>query len=263
MSINSKVVVITGSSRGIGFGLAERFLEKGNKVVITGTSENSVNKAEDELKMYSTKMMSVVCNVTDKDSINKLVKEVDGKFGRIDIWINNAGVNHSTNSIMELDENEINNVINVNAFGVINGSRAIGKYMLNQGHGAIYNMEGLGSDGRIVNGSDYYGMTKRMVRYFTRCLAKEFNNTDVIIGRLSPGMVLTDFLLKGIDNSPNKESTLKIYRILADKVPVVTDYLCKKILDNKKNGAYIAWLTNSKILIRFLTAPITKRDPMK
>ena len=115
----------------------------------------------------------------------------------------------------------------------------------------------------VITGSAYYGMTKRMVRYFTRCLSKELEGTNVIAARLSLGMVLTKLLLKDVEASPDKESTLKIFKILADKADVVAEFLSDKILQNKKNGAYIAWLTTGKILWRFMTAPITKRNPMK
>ena len=261
--MDKKVIVITGSSKGIGLGLAECFLKAGHNVVITGTSQKSVDAAAEKLKEYKNQLTAVVCNVTSKESVEQLVQAAHKMSGRIDIWINNAGITHTSKSIMELEDDEIKKVVDVNIFGVINGSRAAGKYMLAQKGGAIYNMEGLGSDGRIAAGSAYYGMTKRALRYFTRCMAKEFENTGVIVGRLSPGMVLTQLLLKDVENSPNKESTLKIFKILADKVETVAEYLSKEILKNKKNGAYIAWLTTPKIIYRFISAPITKRDPFK
>lgn len=261
--MNTKIIVITGSSKGIGFGLAQCFLAKGHTVVITGTSQKSVDEAADKLADYGNKVLPLVCDVRSRQSIDEVIQKAHEQFKRIDIWINNAGVNHKSQSIIEMQQDEIQKVVDINVYGVINGSRAAANYMLKQGYGAIYNMEGLGSDGRIARGSAYYGMTKRMVRYFTRCMAAEFADTGVIIGRLSPGMVLTQLLLKDIDTSPDKESTLKIFKILADKVEVVTEYLSSKILKNKKNNAYIAWLTTSKIIFRFMTAPITKRDPMK
>ncbi|MEX1378295.1 MAG: SDR family oxidoreductase [Eubacteriales bacterium] len=261
--MDNKVIVITGSSKGIGHGLAECFLKAGHSVVITGTSQKSVDEAAASFEKYSGKFIATVCDVTSKESVEALVNTADKAYGRIDIWINNAGITHSSKSIMELEDDEIKKVVDVNLLGMINGSRAAGKYMLAKKSGSIYNMEGLGSDGRIANGSAYYGTTKRALRYFTRCLAKEMEGTGVIVGRLSPGMALTQLLLKDVENSPNKESTLKIFKILADKVEVVTEYLSKEVLKNQKNGAYIAWLTTPKIMYRFMSAPFTKRDPFK
>jgi len=261
--MESRIIAITGSSKGIGFALAECFLKKGQKVALMGTSQKSINEAAEKLNIYSHSILPLVCDVRNTSAIEEAIKKIDEKYGRIDIWINNAGVNHKSESLFALPESDIKNVVDVNVYGVIGGSRAAGEYMKKQGFGAIYNMEGLGSDGRIAKGSAYYGMTKRMVRYFTRCLSKELEGTNVIAARLSPGMVLTKLLLKDVEASPDKESTLKIFKILADKADVVAEFLSDKILKNKKNGAYIAWLTTGKILFRFMTAPITKRDPMK
>lgn len=260
--MNNKIIVVTGSTRGIGFGLAECFLKAGHNVVITGTSQNSLDKAQEKLKQYSDKTLFHICDITDSKSVEGLVSAANKKYSRIDIWINNAGVNHPNKPLLDLEESEIDRVININVNGVINGSRSAGKYMNEQGFGAIYNMEGLGSDGRMAPGAEYYGMTKRIVRYYTKALARGFNNSGVIVGRLSPGMVLTDLLLSDLDDLPDKESTMKIFKILADKPEVVTPFLSKKVLANKKNDAYIAWLTTWKILVRFMTAPLTKRNPM-
>ena len=261
--MDKKVIVITGSSKGIGFGLAQCFLAEGHTVVITGTSQKSVDEAAGKLKDFDELVLPLVCDVRSRQSIDEVIKQTHEKHKRIDIWINNAGINHKSLPLIKLPQEDIQNIVDINVFGVINGSRAAGEYMLKQGLGAIYNMEGLGSDGRIAKGTAYYGMTKRMVRYFARSMAAEFAGTGVIVGRLSPGMVLTNLLLKDIDASPEKESALKIFKILADRVETVTPYLSRKILKNKKNNAYIAWLTTGKIILRFMTAPITKRDPMK
>ena len=261
--MDKKIIAVTGSSKGIGFALAQCFLKKGHAVVLMGSSQKSLDEASGKLDEYKDSFVPLVCDVRSAQSTDAAVNKAHEKYGRIDIWINNAGINHKSMGVMDLPQEDIQNVVDVNVYGVINGSRSAGRYMLKQGFGAIYNMEGLGSDGRIAKGSAYYGMTKRMVRYFTLCMAKEFENTGVIAGRLSPGMVLTQLLLKDVDTSADKESTMKIFKILADKVDVVAEFLSREILKNKKNNAYIAWLTTGKILFRFMTAPITKRDPMK
>ena len=122
-------------------------------------------------------------------------------------------------------------------------------------------MKGLGSDGRIAPNMAYYGGTKRFLRYYTIALAKENKEQNIIIGRLSPGMVTTELLLKDLDISNADDQTIKLFKILADKVETVTPYLCEGILSNTKNNRLIAWLTTPKILLRFLSAPFSKRNP--
>jgi len=87
----------------------------------------------------------------------------------------------------------------------------------------------------------------------------------VIIGALSPGMVLTDFILSRYEGKdPSEwESARKVFNVLADKVESVTPFLVERILQNEKNGARIMWLTAPKILWRFMTAGISKRDLFK
>jgi hypothetical protein len=87
-------------------------------------------------------------------------------------------------------------------------------------------------------------------------------DTNIIVGAIRPGMVLTDFILSRYEGQdPSEwESARRIFNILADRVETVTPFLAEKILSNEKNNATIAWLTQSKMIWRFLTAAFTKRD---
>ncbi len=105
-----------------------------------------------------------------------------------------------------------------------------------------------------------YGTTKSAVRYFTRSLAKEANKTPIIVGTLSPGMVVTDFLMKSITlDSAEAERNKKVFNILADEVDTVTKFLSQRILKNKTNNVHIAWLTKGKVIWRFARSPFAKR----
>ncbi len=122
-------------------------------------------------------------------------------------------------------------------------------------------MEGLGSDGRITPGLSIYGTSKRAMTYFTDAIVKENKDSQVKIGFLSPGMVVTDLLIGDMDRDKEKwQRQKRIFNILADRVETVTPFLVKQILWNTKHGAKIAWLTTPKIAFRFLTAPFIKRD---
>ena len=102
-------------------------------------------------------------------------------------------------------------------------------------------------------------MTKRAVRYFTDAAVHETIGGPVLIGYLSPGMVLTDFLLEPLSKNRNAEKTKRIYNILADKVETVAPFLAKAVLKNKKHGRRIAWLTTGKIIGRFIRTIFFKR----
>ncbi len=257
-----KHIVITGSTRGIGFGLAKRFIERDCKVTINGTSEAHVRSAIEELKNKypNAQVIGYKGSTANYEDMVNLWNNAYKEFGNIDIWINNAGVDQERKKVWEVNVSSYTQVICVNVIGVMNGSKIAFNQMLKQGYGQIFNMEGFGSDGMKQDKMAIYGTSKRAVRYFTQSLSKEAKGTPIKVGTLSPGMVLTDFLLKSVkeDNEDAKQAK-KIFNILADDVDTVTTFLAKGILNNDKNNAHIAWLTNTKVTFRFLTAKLTKR----
>ena len=123
--------------------------------------------------------------------------------------------------------------------------------MLKQGFGEIYMFEGFGSNGQLQKGLTVYGSTKRALRYFTAAAANEYKDTPIIIGSISPGIVTTDLLIRSSkDSSENWEKAKKILNLLADRVETVTPWLVEQTLNNKKNGAKIAWLNRTKVMGR-------------
>jgi short-subunit dehydrogenase len=154
-------------------------------------------------------------------------------------------------------------VIDTNIKGMIYGSQVAAKNMLSQGSGQIWNMEGLGSNNMIQARTIIYGTTKHALTYFTKGLAKELSGTNILAGRLSPGMMLTDFITKTPDGerSPVMENQgfRKIFNILADRPETVSAFLVRRMLKNTRNNASIAWLTNSKAMMRFAASAFKKR----
>jgi short-subunit dehydrogenase len=133
--------------------------------------------------------------------------------------------------------------------------------MLAQGFGALYNMEGMGSDGRKHAGLTFYGTSKYAIHYFTESLALETKNTPVIVGALRPGMVITDMITDRYEHRPDEwERAKKIFNIIADRIENVTPWLAKAILANQKNGAILSYSSPWKLLWRFVSQPFVKRD---
>jgi NAD(P)-dependent dehydrogenase (short-subunit alcohol dehydrogenase family) len=258
-----RVVVITGSTRGIGFGLAQQLLERGCALTISGRSQESVQAALQKLAADypAERLLGQPCDVTDYQQLVGLWEAAVARFGRVDIWINNAGISNPRQPVWQQSPEVIANVIDTNLKGVIYGCRLVAEKMLAQGGGALYNMEGLGSDGRRVPGLVLYGTTKYGLHYFTDSLIQEAEGTSLVVGSLSPGMVATD-MLSGEEqrNDPDWERTKRVMNILSDRVETVTPWLADQVLANQANGARIKWLTRGKILGRFLQAPFHKRQ---
>lgn len=266
-----KTVVITGSARGLGFGMAKVFRTNGLNVVLSDLNEDKLLKAKEELVTTIRNDASVeykVCDVTSSSHISNLINYTKQKFNNIDIWINNAGVNQPDKPIWELSEAEIALVLDVDLKGAILGSKLALNAMKEQDSGAIYNIEGYGSNDAMMTGLSMYGTSKRAITYFTEALAKEVKDKslNVIIGRLSPGIMITDFITTALgdkDYIELPEKTKKVYNILGDYPDVVANFLVNKMLTNTKNNAHIEWLTNGKAAWRFMTSGFNKRDFFK
>ena len=259
-----KVIVITGSTRGIGYGLAYSFLALGCAVTVSGRTQEAVDKAVAQLsaKHGEDRVFGHPCDVTDFEQVQALWNAAQARFDKIDIWINNAGLGNPQMDFWELPAEEIQAVVSTNLIGAMYGTKVALSAMLEQGFGAVYNLEGLGSDGRKVEGLALYGSTKAGLRYLDECLAKEIEGTPVLVGALRPGMVITDFVTRQFEDRPPEEweRAKRMFNILADRVETVTPWLAQQVLANDKNGVCISWLSRWKVMGRFLTARFRKRN---
>ena len=265
-----KTVVITGSARGLGFEMAKLFKENNLNVVISDLNKKNLEKAKEELDKIKTKsnVEYSVCDVTKSKDIEKLIAFANDNFSSIDIWINNAGVNQPEKAIWELTEEEIDMVLNVDLKGTVIASKLVMEDMIKHKKGAIYNIEGYGSNDAKMLGLSIYGTSKRAITYFTEALAKESEErkTGVIVGKLSPGIMITDFIKTALGNKEKinlSEKTKKVYNILGDYPDVVAKFLVEGMLNNTENNAKIEWLTTRKAAWRFMTSAFNKRDFFK
>ena len=264
-----RTVVITGSARGLGFNMARYFREYDYNVVISDLKEENLIEAKKELEKTSSKgkISYRVCDVSKKEDLEELMSYTLKEYKFVDIWINNAGVNQPQKDIWELEEKEINTIIDVDLKGTIYGSIIAMKEMEKNQHGAIYTIEGYGSNDAHMLGLNMYGTSKRAVTYFTESLAQEAKEreTGVIVGKLSPGIMITNFTNHSLGNDKIElsEKTKKIYNILGDTPETVAKFLVDKMILNTKNNVKINWLTNRKAFFRFLTAAFNKRDFFK
>jgi NAD(P)-dependent dehydrogenase (short-subunit alcohol dehydrogenase family) len=250
-------VVITGSTRGIGYGLANVFLSKGCQVSVSGRTAAAVDKAVARLsaKHPAAALFGFPCDVTQLDQVQALWDAARTHWGRIDIWINNAGVGQRQNAIWELSAEQLRAIVETNVLGTLHGCKVAALGMRAQGGGAIYNMEGLGSDGRHQDGLDVYGASKYAVKYITDSLVLETRGTAIIAGALQPGMVLTEMITGQYEGRQEEwEKAQKVFSILADQAETVTPWLVDKVLANTRTGARIRWLTPAKVMRRFLMA---------
>ena len=263
-----KTVVITGSTRGLGFEMAKLFRQSGLNVVINGVNPARLEASLTALRELpgSGRAEGLAGSVASVSDVQALVDFAVEKFGAIDIWINNAGVNQPMRPIWELTDSEIDAVLAIDLRGAITGTRLACMQMQKQASGGyIYNLEGYGSNDAMMLGLNMYGTSKRAVTHFTQAFAKECEEKglNVKVGRLSPGIMITDFTVKALGGSEDialPEKTKKVYNILGDYPDVVAAHLVKEMLKNTANNCHIEWLTGRKAAWRFMTAGFNKRN---
>lgn len=258
-----KTVVITGSTRGIGYGLAQEFLKRGCQVVVSGRKQADAEDAAARLAQHADRaqILAQACDVGEYLQVQALWRAAVERFGKVDIWINNAGQAQAIQNFWEIDASLMESVVRANVLGQMYGAKVAINGMLAQGFGALYIMEGKGARGDVQQGMTLYSATKRGGNYLFHALAQEVEGTPVIVGSISPGMVVTGLLTRQREADPeNWERTKKIFNILADKVEVAAPWLADRILANDQNGAEIRRLTRLKVMARFLKAPFSNRD---
>jgi NAD(P)-dependent dehydrogenase (short-subunit alcohol dehydrogenase family) len=252
--MKQKTIVITGSTGGIGFGLAKEFLTLGHKIVINGRTAEKLSKAISELQNINPDVIGVTGSVSRNETHESIVDKAISEFGKIDIWINNAGIPQAHKMFVDIDDTELSKIIDTNIYGLMLGTRTAAKHMTRQGFGKIFNMEGFGSNGRIMRKLSVYGTTKRAVNYYTKSVANEIKDYPVQIGILSPGMVRTDFLNNSKEFMSGDEAKKfeKVYNALAEDVEPVTKYLVQQILKSSKNYDRIEYLTKTKLIFKLI-----------
>ncbi len=241
-----KIIVITGSTTGIGLGLARALLARGCAVVINGRNQAKVNDTVSALaaEFGADRVLGVAGDVRCYEQVQQVWQMAWQRFGCIDIWINNAGTISPQVPFTQQDPASIKAVVDTDLTGMLYGAHVALQGMLQQGHGHIYFMEGFGHDGLMRNGMVVYGSAKRAVSYFTAALLAELKTCPVQIGTLGPGIVLTNLLRQSYRDGSleNKRSAELLFRFMADDCAVVCHWLAEQLLSNTRNGRRIAWL---------------------
>lgn len=268
--MGSPVAVITGSTRGIGLGLAREMVTRGASAVLCGRSQDRVDAAIATLVaegLPSDRLAGTTCEVSDAASVDALWDFAIQKFGRVDHWINNAGLTTTPVPLQDVPAEQISSVISANVTGLLYGCRAAARGMREQSpvegvRGWIWNVEGLGSKGETQQGLATYGTSKAGVGYLMKGLRKDLDGNGVHVGAIRPGINVTEHLLTDREAlSPERwEQTKKIMNILGDLPETTTPFLAEQILAAKKDGTRIAWLPPTKIMWRFATSWKNKRD---
>jgi len=265
--LDNKVAIITGSTRGIGKAIAQEFVREGAKVVITSSSNTNVQSAV--LDFPPNTVYGCVCNVTSTVDMEQLIVAASNRFGRIDCFINNAGISDPFRSITESDPEIWGTVIDTNLKGTYNGCRAAINYFLKEKiKGKIINLAGSGTDkGSNTPWISAYGSTKAAIARFTYAVAEEYRHTGISVMLLHPGLVRTG-MVSSDNPTPELSRQLSTFNTILDifaQPPSIAANLAVKLASDwsdSKTGVYLSALNGRRkkmLLLTYLFRKMLKR----
>jgi NAD(P)-dependent dehydrogenase (short-subunit alcohol dehydrogenase family) len=236
-TLEDRVVVVTGSTRGFGYAIAEALLQAGASVAITGRSADALARALKGLQAKG-RVRGFMLDVREEEQVYRLVEDILAEFGRIDIWINNAGYSNAAGLILDMNPQDALDMFRSNDLGVLLCTQAILPYLLPRKQGLLVNIYGNGSFLRPASPTGLYGATKAWVTSFTRSLATEIKGSGVQIMGFSPGMMTTDMLTRPtVVGEPGREMMKNygfVLRFLGQPPQQAADKLVEAITSHRK-----------------------------
>ncbi len=236
--LKGRVAVITGGARGIGFGIAKEFAKAGCDIVLVDicgrkvrgypkydlSSKEELDKAVEEIRKLGVKCLGICCDVTKWDEVKDMVDRVLKEFGKIDILVNNAGIITAA-PVLELEEDEWDAIMEVNAKGVFLCSKAVLPHMIERGWGRIINIASIAGKSGYASLS-HYCASKFAVVGFTQSLAKEVADKGITVNAICPGIVNTHMWFACLSKAwakPGEKPEDAYKRIVKELIPQGVD----------------------------------------
>lgn len=267
--MEKNIVVVTGGTQGLGFGYAREFLKRGHDVMICGRNAEGVARAVAALNQEApagTRAAGQACDTAKLADLQALWDAAVREFGRVDIWLNNAGYARTGVSFLETRPDEIESMLRSNVIGTICACQVAMAGFRQQGRGKLYiTLGGGGGSGRVVQNMTVYSSTKRALRYFADAIVKELEEartTGILVGTISPGVNITEGMLREIAEVPpeKRAAMLKPLNFIGEHVETTTPWIVERVLNDTKQGNDITWLTTGRLLKRGLSMLFRKRD---
>ena len=188
MLLSGKKIFITAAGQGIGRAITERFIEAGAKVIIWDIDDNAAKEAIDKVK--SENLSHQVVDVTNFEIVNKNLDEVEKKYGKIDIFVNNAGIAGMNTTVAEYPLDEWKKVMNLNLNSVFYCCKAVVPFMLKNDYGRIVNIASIAGKEGNPNASAY-STSKAGVIGLTKSLGKELAQKNIAVNCVTPAAAKT------------------------------------------------------------------------
>ncbi|MDC7287743.1 3-oxoacyl-ACP reductase FabG [Blautia schinkii] len=208
MRLEGKVAIVTGAGRGLGKGIALKLAKEGAKVVVSDVMEENAREAVKEIQEAGGQALAVVSNVADLSDVNRLYEETLAAYHKLDIVVNNAGINRDA-MLHKMTVEQWDQVIAVNLTGVFYMTQAAAKIMREQESGSIINISSASWLGNI--GQANYAASKAGVVGLTKTASRELAKKGVTCNAICPGFIETD-MTRGVPE--------KVWDIMVSKIPM-------------------------------------------
>jgi 3-hydroxybutyrate dehydrogenase len=239
--VENKVVVITGSASGIGFEIGKTFAENGSKVVLTDLNAEGVKKAAEELKGLGYETIGLKADVTSEEDIKNMIETAHKEYGRVDVLINNAGLQH-VSPIEEFPTDKFELMIKIMLTAPFIATKHVMPIMKKQGFGRIINISSI--NGLIgFAGKAAYNSAKHGVIGLTKVAALESAAEGVTVNALCPGYVDTP-LVRGQLEDLAKTRNVSLDKVLEEVIyPLVPQ---KRLMEVSEIADYAMFLSSDK-----------------
>lgn len=197
MRLHGKVAIVTGSGSGFGEGIARRFAQEGAEVVVNDVDEQSGRRVANEIEEAGGRAVFTLADVSDSDSMGRLVQSALDEYGRIDVMVNNAGITHRNSPMLDVSEEVFDKVYAVNVKSIFLSALYVVPIFRRQGHGAIINVASTAGV-RPRPGLTWYNGSKGAAIVLTKSMAVELAPDNIRVNAINPVMgetgLIGDFL---------------------------------------------------------------------
>lgn len=193
--LNNKVAIITGGTKGIGYGIAAEFLKEGAKVVLCGRNQETGVTAAAELGKLGGQVIFVPCDVGDIESLDDSITQTIDHFGRLDIYVANAGINDSEKThFLDITPEQYDKIMDINLRGMFFGGQKAARQMVKQGHGGVLiNMSSVNAH-LALDSQMVYTTSKGAIQQLTKVQAVALAQYNIKVNAIAPGPIDTELM---------------------------------------------------------------------
>jgi len=230
-NLAGKVVVITGSTRGIGRAMAQACAAGGATVVVSSRTPSAVDETVEALRLTGATASGIVCDVARDEDLAALLSHAVTVHGGVDVWVNNAGISLGMRRHVDTSPEEIRRIVAINLTGTMVASRMVAPYFVGRGGGVLINVSGRGGRGDTAAFTAAYAATKAGVMVFTKSLAEEHKSDPISVLVFMPGMVDTDFYGASMEVAPDLEGVAGNIRVVLDAIGTPIEMVGPKLAE--------------------------------